>query len=166
MSDMDEAEKLFKRAVKLNEQTPRPFYGLYRLFDVASMHRSARMLLMRAHEIDPDDALITRAWLRYSVPDKRKEPMDAFIAAHPWFYSHIERDRDTESQLEHKLNKRKIFELDGARTETTLHLVRLLSGPNRIRGLGAPAQINGGRPLRMLLDTGASGISCEAKCDR
>jgi tetratricopeptide (TPR) repeat protein len=111
MGDMDEAEKLFKRAVKLNEKTPRAFYGLYRLFDAASMHRSARMLLMRAYEIDPDDALITRAWLRYLVSDKRKELRDAFIAAHPWFYGHIERDRDTESQLQHELNNRKTSSL-------------------------------------------------------
>lgn len=158
MGDMDEAERLFRRSVKLKEEMPRAFYGLYRLFDAASMHRTARLALMRAQEIDPDDALITRAWLRYLPSDKRKELMDAFIATHPWFYSHIERDRDTESQLEQKLNKRKTFELDGECTEITLHLVRLLSGPNRIRGLGLPLKINGGRPLRMLLDTGASGI--------
>jgi hypothetical protein len=45
--------------------------------------------------------------------------MDAFIAAHSWFYTHLERDRDTASQVEHELNKRKTFELDGERTETT-----------------------------------------------
>jgi len=158
MGDMAEAEKLFRAALKLKEQTPRACYGLYRLYYAASMRRTARLLLMRAHEIDADDALITRAWLSYLVPEKRKELLDAFIAAHPWFYSHLERDRDTESQVEHELNKRKTFELDGDRTETTLHLVQLLYGPTRVRGLGLPLKINGRRPLRMLLDTGASGI--------
>lgn len=158
MGDMAEAEKLFRAALKLRQETARAYYGLYRLYYAASMRRTARLLLLRAHEIDPDDALITRAWLSYLVPEKRKELMDAFIAAHPWFYTHLERERDTESQVEHALNKRKTFELDGERTETTLHLIPLLYGPNRIRGLGLPFKINGSRPLRMLLDTGASGI--------
>jgi tetratricopeptide (TPR) repeat protein len=158
IGDMHEAEKLFRAALRLKEQTPRAYYGLYRLFYAASMRRTGRGLLLRAHEIDADDALITRAWLSYLPPEKRKELMGAFISAHPWFYRHIERDRVTESQVEHELNKRKMFELDGARTQTTLHLIQLLYSPTRIRGLGLPLKINGGRPLKMLLDTGASGI--------
>jgi tetratricopeptide (TPR) repeat protein len=85
MGDMPEAEKLFRAAAKLKDQTPRAYYGLYRLSYAASMHRTARLLLMRAQEIDPNDALITRAWLRYLVPEKRKQIEDVFIAAHPWF---------------------------------------------------------------------------------
>lgn len=158
MGDMAEAEKLFRAALKVKEQTARAYYGLYRLFYAASMRRTARLLLMRAHDADADDALITRAWLGYLVPEKRKQLIDAFIAAHPWFYRHIERERDTASQVEHELNKRKTFELDGERTETNLHLVQLLNGPHRVQGLGLPLKINGGRPLKMLLDTGASGI--------
>jgi hypothetical protein len=113
---------------------------------------------MRAHEIDPDDALITRAWLGYLVPAKRKDLEGAFAAAHPWFYKYAERDRETDSQVEHELNNRKAFELDGKPTESTLHLVQILYGPGRIRGVGLQFRINGGRALRMLLDTGASGI--------
>ncbi len=158
MGDMPEAEKLFKSAVKLKNSTPRAHFGLYRLLHAASMYRTARLLLMSAHEIDPEDALITRAWLPYLVPEKRKELEPAFIAAHPWFYKHLERDRDTGAQVEQALNKRKIFERDGERTETTLHLIPIMYSATRIRGIGLPFRMNGGRPLRMLLDTGASGI--------
>ncbi len=158
MGDMPEAERLFKSAVKLKNETPRAYFGLYRLLRAASMYRTARLLLMSAHEIDPDDALITRAWLPYLVPEKRKELEPAFIAAHPWFYKHLDRDRETGVQVAQALNQRKIFERDGERSENTQHLVPIMYGPTRIRGVGLPFRINGGRPLRMLLDTGASGI--------
>jgi len=102
MSDMAEAEKLFRAALKLKEQTPRACYGLYRLYYAASMRRTARLLLMRAHEIDADDALITRAWLSYLVPEKRKELLEECIAAHPWFYSHLERDREQSLRPRHE----------------------------------------------------------------
>ncbi|MBV9781750.1 MAG: aspartyl protease family protein [Acidobacteriaceae bacterium] len=158
MGDMPEAEKLFKSAYKLKEQTARAYYGLYRLFKAASLYRTARLAILRAHEIDPDDALITRSWLPYLVPEKRKELEPPFAAAHPWLYKHFEQERDNEVEVVHELNNRKLFELDGPRAESTLHLVPILYGPGRIRGVGLQFKINGGRPLRMLLDTGASGI--------
>lgn len=158
MGDIVEAYKLFHAAVTIKEPTPRAIFGLYRIFHAESMYRTARLLCLRAHQVDPDDALITHAWLNYLVPEKRKELLDAFIAAHPWFYKHVDENRQTEADVTRELKSRKMFELDGERKETTLHLVTLLSGANRIRGVGLVMRINGGRPMRLLLDTGASGI--------
>ncbi len=164
MGDMPEAEKLFKAAAKLKDQTPRAYYGLYRLFYAASMHHTARLLLMRAQEIDPDDALITRAWLRYLVPETRKQVEDTFIAAHPWFYKHLARDRDTGSEVERELNKRKIFELDGERTETTLRLFPIMYDANRIRGYGLQFRINGGRSVANAFRYRHERYSSPAEC--
>ncbi len=167
MGDMPEAERLFKAAVKLKEQTPRAAYGLYRLFYMASMYRTARLLCLRAHEIDPDDALITVAWLRYLTPEKRKELLGPFIAAHPWLYKNFEQNQQTASELHQEMNLKKAFELDGERKEATLNFIYLHDSATRIRGVGLQVRIEGGKPLRLLFDTGASGIViAQAAVDR
>jgi len=58
MGDMPEADKLFRAASKQKDETPRAAYGLYRLFYARSMYRTARLLCLRAHQLDPGDALI------------------------------------------------------------------------------------------------------------
>jgi tetratricopeptide (TPR) repeat protein len=158
MGDVREAEVLYKASLKVKEENARAYYGLYRLFYAASMYRSARIMCMRAHAVDPDDALITFAFMHYLVEDKRKELYRPFMAAHPWFARHYEQVKQTSAEVHEELDGRKAFELQGERTETTLHLVDLLAGAARIRGFGLEVSIEGGRPLRLLLDTGASGI--------
>ncbi len=158
LGDMPEAERLFKAAVKMKEETPRAVYGLYRLFHMASMYRSARLLCLRAHEIDPDDALITLAWLRYLTPEKRKAAMAPFVAAHPWLYKNFARDEQSASEIHDEMGEHKAFELEGERKEATLNLIYLHDDPTHVRGVGLQVAIEGGKPLKLLFDTGASGI--------
>lgn len=158
MSDTFEAEKLYKLASKLKADNARATYGLYRLYRAASMYRTARLLCMRAHEIDPDDALLTLAYMRYLVPERRNEALPPFIAAHPWLVTAYERDEESRSEVRNEINGRKLFELDGERKEITLPLLYMNDDPHRVRGVGLKVSINGGRPLTLLLDTGASGI--------
>ncbi len=49
MSDTFEAEKLFKQALRLKDDSARGTFGLSRLYHAASMYRTARLLCMRAH---------------------------------------------------------------------------------------------------------------------
>ena len=158
MSDMPEAERLFKAAVKLNESTPRATYGLFRVFRMASMYRTARLLCLKAHELDPDDALITSSWLRYLVPERRKELLGPFVAAHPWFYKRMAQYEQTTGDVQKELKEQKVFELVGERKEAALHLIYLHDDPQRVRGVGLELAIEGGKRLRLLFDTGASGI--------
>src|SRR5579875_1644247 len=120
MSDMAEAEKLFRAAIKLKEATPRAYYGLYRMFRAASLYKSARILCLRAHEIDPDDALITLAFLHYLAPKQREQLAGPFRSAHPWFYTHFDRDQQTSAGVKEELNGLKIFEHEGGQQETTI----------------------------------------------
>ncbi|MBV9084396.1 MAG: aspartyl protease family protein, partial [Acidobacteriaceae bacterium] len=158
MGDMPEAEKLFRAAGRLRDQTARAYYGLYHLYLAASMYRTGRLFCLKAHDIDPDDALITRAWMRYLVPEKRREVLGPFVQSHPWLFENAERDRDANLQVAQELNARKIFEPEGEPKDVTVRLSPLLYDPSRIRGFGIEFKIEGGRPLKLLLDTGASGI--------
>nr|MDQ2712180.1 aspartyl protease family protein [Acidobacteriota bacterium] len=158
MGDMPQAEKLFRAAIKIKEATPRAVYGLSRLYRAASFYRAARLACMRARQIDEDDALIMQAWLRYAFPQKRQELLGPFAAAHPWLYKHYDQGRESSAAVRKATENRKIFEPDGPPQPVTLHLLKLLRNPNSPRGVGLELRIDGGRPLRMLFDTGASGI--------
>ncbi|MBV8867419.1 MAG: aspartyl protease family protein [Acidobacteriaceae bacterium] len=158
MADMPQAERLFRAALKLNEATPRAVYGLSRLYRAASFYRSARLLCLRAHVIDPDDALITQAFLRYVPASKRQELLAPFAAAHPWLYQHFEQIQENSSTLEAAIADKKLFETEGGPQETILKFFLLMRDAQRARGVGLDLKIGDGRPLKMLFDTGASGI--------
>ncbi len=160
MGDIPEAEKLFRAAAKAKEETARAAYGLYRLYFSRSMYRTARLLCLRAHQLDPDDALIHLAFLRYLVPEKRREEFGPFLQAHPWFFGNrYEAELETSSEIRSELAQRRAFEIDGVEpAEVTVPLVYIRNGPTRVLGVGLDMSIQGGRPLRMLFDTGASGI--------
>jgi tetratricopeptide (TPR) repeat protein len=158
MGNMPEAEKLYKTAAKLNGQMARAYYGLYRLYCALSFYRMGRLFCLKAHELDPEDALITQAWLRYVPAEKRNELLSPFAAAHPWLYKHYEEELETSKELSAELNKRKPFEVEGGPQETTLHLMLMMNDAQHARGVGLEFRIGNGHPLRLLLDTGASGI--------
>jgi tetratricopeptide (TPR) repeat protein len=107
MGDMPQAERLFKAAIKLQEATPRAVYGMSRLYRAASFRRSARLTCMRAHEIDPDDALIMQGFLQYAPLAKRKEWLPPFAAAHPWLYQHYRENGENSAAVETSLGDKK-----------------------------------------------------------
>ncbi len=157
MGDMPEAEKLYKAAAQLKNETARAYYGLYRIHYAASMRRSARLLCMTAHQMDPDDALITLAFTRYLVGQKRREFLPGFMQSHPWFFGHLERMQEANSDLRDELEERNPFDLDGTREEVTLPLSYLHDG-TRIVGMGIRMSVEGGKSFNLMLDTGASGL--------
>lgn len=158
MGDMPEAEKLWVAAANLKNTTARAYFGLSRLYKAASMYRSARLRCMLAHEMDPDDALITRTWLDYLTPQKTKELLPPFAAAHPWLYHNYQMYVTTHDIVEGDLNQRKAFELIGEPKEEEVRLYELHDSPTRVRGVGVEFAIGDAHPMRLLLDTGASGI--------
>ena len=156
--DILAADKLFRAALQAKPDLARAHLGQYRVLRAASYFRSAKMSCLRAHAADPDDALITLAFMRYLVPKKLREELPPFMEAHPWFAQGYEQNEQTSEDLHKELAERKPFEMEGPRQETELHLIDLLEGPKRIRGFGLEMTVEGGRPLRLLLDTGATGI--------
>ena len=122
------------------------------------MYRSARLRCLLAHEMDPDDALITRTWLGYLAPEKSKELLPPFAAAHPWLYHNYQTYVTTHDTVEGDSNQRKAFELIGEPKEEDVRLYELHDSPTRVRGMGVEFAIGGERSMRLLLDTGSSGI--------
>ncbi|MGC2662289.1 MAG: retropepsin-like aspartic protease, partial [Bryobacteraceae bacterium] len=106
----------------------------------------------------PKDALITSRWMSYLTLEKRRELFEPFRVAHPWLYPHYSMISDTASQVQSEVSNQKVFQLDGERQETTLHLVPLMATASRLGGLGLEFTMGGKKRLLLLFDTGASGI--------
>ena len=160
MGDMGGSEKLFREVIRIQENNARATYGLYRVFHAASLYKSARLLCMRAHSLDPDDALITLDFLHYTVGPRRRDLIGPFMQAHPWFaqVTHFESERESAAAVREKLAEEKAFQLQGAIADATVPLTVLMSSGTRARGIGIVVSIDGGKPLHLMLDTGASGI--------
>jgi len=163
MGDMGQAEKLFKAAIKFKEATPRAVFGLSRLYRAACFYRTARLLCLRAHSIDPEDALITQSFIRYAAPAKRRELLEPFAALHPWLYKHYDQEESSSLEIRAAIGDKRLFEREGPPQETTLHFVFLMKDALHARGVGLEVRINESHPLKMLFDTGASGIVVSQK---
>ena len=158
MGDTSKAEALFRQAIKLKEQTPRAYLGLYRLYEAASMYRTARQLILRAHAIDPDDALITRTWMSFIPPEQQRELFGPFAESHPWLFKNVQLNRATTANISEHVPRRQIFELEDSTKEVTLSLIPIYNARRQVVALGLPFKMNSGRTLTLVLDTGASGI--------
>jgi hypothetical protein len=158
MGDTAKAETLFRSAIKLTEPTSRAYLGLFRLYQAASMSRTARLLILRAHAIDPDDALITLHWLAFAPADKQREVFHSFAEAHPWFFPNVNIARVTRAGSSKQPRPRRTFELEGGPKEVTLPLIPVYNSKRQLEALGLPFRLNDGHALRLIVDTGASGI--------
>ncbi len=158
MGDMGKAETLFRDAIKLKEQTPRAYLGLYRLYEAASMYRTARQLILRAHAIDPDDALITRTWMSFIPPEQQRELFGPFAESHPWLFKNVQINHVTATKVSEGVRRRQLFELEKGPQEVTLSLIPVYNSRHQVEALGLPFRLNDGATLTLVLDTGASGI--------
>ena len=158
MGDMEKAETLFRRAIQLKEQTSRAYLGLYKLYEAASMYHTARQLILRAHAIDPEDALITRTWMSFIPPEQQRELFGPFAEAHPWLFKNLQMNRTTTAKVSESVQRRQVFELEGGVKEETLNLIPIYNSRHQVEALGLPFRLNNGQTVTLVLDTGASGI--------
>jgi predicted aspartyl protease len=160
LGDMGQAEQLDKRALKIKESTARAYWGLYRLYRSASLHRTARLALLRAYAIDQNDAAIRAAWFSILPEEKKKEVIEQFLQTHPdsELSENLRRDTVNGLELAKALNGHTANLPDGESAHASIKLIHFLYSPTRVRGVGVEVSINGGKRLHLLLDTGASGI--------
>jgi tetratricopeptide (TPR) repeat protein len=155
--DMAETQKLYVQALKVREANAHAHYGMYRLFRSASMYATARLHLLRAYEINPREREISVSWFAMLTPERRKE-------LHEQFKNELEpldgdelMAQEFGMAVDKQLNGRRTFEPVQPVGETTLHLL-MLGDPRRTRAVGLEVSFNGGRPLKLMFDSGAGGI--------
>jgi tetratricopeptide (TPR) repeat protein len=154
-----EAEREWVKVINSGYADARGYLGLARVREAISLHKQAKAMIDKAHELDPSDPDVQRFWVETLSLAGRIENLEAYLAGK------AEGDEGTREGLHHELDYLKARQKDpkrtchltGATTATEAPLEMLLSDPNHFRGYGLTVVING-RKAKLMLDTGASGI--------
>jgi predicted aspartyl protease len=154
---MNEASQLFKESIKKKE-TGRANFGLYRVLRSASYFRTARLMLLRGYEVDHNDAALMRAWIGVLPWARRKLLLEQMIKDHPDMDREVIDGMRTGLAIGEELDGAPENVLQGEPLDIALPMEAALFSMNRVQGWTLKFSMNGGKPLRLLIDTGASGI--------
>jgi tetratricopeptide (TPR) repeat protein len=154
-----EAEKEWVEVANSGYPEARAFLGLARVRNALAMYKSAKKMIDRAHELDPDDPDIQDEWMSTLSRSERVHYLETALAGdNNW---DADRRADVASYLEYlkERAKRKSSpcRLVSKVTATETPLVPLLEDPSHLRGFGLTVSLNGHKSS-LMLDTGASGI--------
>lgn len=154
-----EAEKEWVGVINSGHQAARAYFDLARVRWAIAMNKSAKALIDKAHELDPNDADILMRWLGTLPRSEQIKYYESDLAAtrnsggdeqaNVKIYLSYLRER----AKQHSRPCRLVSKI----TKTETPLVPLLIDPKHMRGYGLSVELNGRRNTFML-DTGASGI--------
>jgi tetratricopeptide (TPR) repeat protein len=154
-----EAQDDFTPLVKANAPEARAYLGLGRIYWAGSLRMHAKLMYELAHDKDPDDPDIRRAWLFTLNRKERIQALKGLLSVE------ADEDEDDRGHLETSLAAMEEAEVEG-RTgchlaskvdETHIPMERMLYGATRVRGYGLKVLLNGAKSS-LLVDTGSTGI--------
>jgi predicted aspartyl protease len=134
-------------------------FGLGRVAECASMNKTAVEDFHRAYELNPNDQRILAAWISRLSGQERIDALNRYAAAmraaggDPKELEAL-RQRD---DLAKALNGREVMALVSPYKTTEVPLQAFVSTATHMRTFGLEVMANG-KPARLVLDTGASGI--------
>jgi hypothetical protein len=163
-AQLQEAERYFEIALALDPDCAQAYLGLGRLDQLQFRRKSARERFARAYALCPLDASVVHAYasvasdaseeialLKTYLAVGTREPREQLEAA----LGHLEFHR--------RLGERRVGILASPYRKYRLRLKSWSPRPGRPQGLLLAVSINGSKPLRLVLDTGADGIFVHAK---
>ena len=160
--ELVKAEAHFRAALKLRANDPAALEGMASIFSVISKFKTARALTLQAYAQAPDDPDLMRAHAYTLKGAARTEELErALVLLGP----------ATEDALnlhaliaaEKAAAGRELRRLITPYESTRVKMFWIVDGPDSRRGVGLQVRFNQGETLRLLLDTGSSGISIAPK---
>lgn len=160
-----EAEGEYRNALKLDARSARAWFGMARMFAMVSMHNRAKEAFAKAHELDPDDQQIYQSWLRTLPYSEQLESVKKTAAEHP---GEGEQQR---IKVLAALAQKKPWVLANEIRPTEINMLPYgvthawIDTGNRIgsqpisKGFALDVKFNDKASARLLLDTGAGGVS-------
>ena len=153
------AEMDFKKAIRLDEKMAPAWLGLGHVFHCASMYKRAQICYRKAHDLDPSDPGIVRAWAGTLARPERLTALEQYLrlasdGEDPETVAAVKRFIETNKQFAGRKLNRQVSDY----SSSAVKFAPLLYDPRLIRAFGLPVSINSGKPMKLLLDTGASGI--------
>ena len=156
--DFAQSESEFKAALKLDANLALAWWGLARVAECSSLHKTAAQYYGRAYELDPKNPRIFLDWaLRLHGPQHIQGLQKYLSMADPRRDEKDIADLRQHIQLDQALNGRHVLALVSPYQKTEIPLAPLISDVTHMRVYGLEVNING-TPLALQLDTGASGI--------
>jgi hypothetical protein len=155
-----EAARAFALAAETKPSHARAWWGLGRVAEVQFQKDRARDLFAKAYRLDPRDSDIVFSYLdRVVDPAARAVLLRNLIALDPqrapWALARL--------AIEQRLAGRPAARLAGDLTSYQLPLAAFRPAGAAQDGLIVMVRVNSGKPLRMILDTGARGILLDAR---
>lgn len=155
-----EAEKEWIDVINSGHQAARAYLGLARVRSAVSMNKSAKAMIDKAHELDPNDPDIQRSWIETLRRSERIKYYEDYLAGAN--NSDADERGEMQTYLSYLKERAKRHDrpcrLVSKVKNTETPLVRLLIDPTHLRGYGLAVELNGTR-TNIMLDTGASGIT-------
>ena len=160
--DIAKAEEHFRSALRLAPDDAAARQGLASIYKTISKFKTARNLLMEAYRRSPGDPQLM---LVHADISKGADHIAALREALAVLDSDSEEARRLRAHIADDLaaGNRKLSRLISPYEKTRIKLFLILDGPLKPRGLGVRVQFNQHETARLLLDTGASGISVSPK---
>jgi predicted aspartyl protease len=154
-----EAEQEWVRIINSGNLEARAYLGVSRIRNAISMYKQGKLMIDKAHELDPTDPDIENSWIATLPLSERVQHLQSYLANTD---SDSAEDRaGTQRYLDYLkalANQRgRRCRLVSNVTSTETPLVRLLLDPTHLRGYGLTVNVNGHKS-NLMLDTGASGI--------
>jgi hypothetical protein len=133
-----------------------------RIFAMVSKFKTARALRLEAYRSAPSDPELV---LSYANTLKGAEHIAALERALAIYDPQSEEARNLRAHIasDRAAGDRKLRQLVGAPQSARIKMFWISDGPNNKRGVGLHVQFNQRQTVRLLLDTGASGISLSPK---
>jgi tetratricopeptide (TPR) repeat protein len=159
-----QAAKAYASAVSIDPRNARGWFGAGRTLECESFFKSALDPLRKAFALDPDDPDIVRAYA-HTLADHRQEA--ALLDRYRDDIGPYDAERATETAAEiallRRLGDRKTYVLKSPYAKAEVPLEMLRPDPRTVRGWALKVSLDGAKPRKFLLDTGASGITLNRK---
>jgi Flp pilus assembly protein TadD len=160
--DLPGAERFFRNALKIDSGYPDALAGLASIYSAVSRHKTARDLLNKAYLRAPADPVLASAHANSLSGPEHIAALERILAlldpdseAAFNLRTHIANDKAVGDQ---KL-RRLLSPYEAAKVK----LILIQNGPHHPRGAGIEMKFNGKYSAKLLIDTGASGISISPK---
>jgi len=158
-SRFEQAESAYRDALKIAPQSARAHYGLGRIEQLRSHHEGARDRFATAYRLDWRDPAVVLAYAAM-VQDSaaRKVLLRNFLLLAGSGHGTEVSDAKARLEIEEHLGSRALSTLASPYRSYRLRLDPYIGPNHQAAGLLLKAGINGGKPLRLIVDTGANGI--------
>ena len=160
--ELVKAETHFRAALKLRGNDPAALQGMASIFSIISKNKTSRALMLQAYAQAPNDPALMRAHAYTLKGADRIQELERVLAL---LDPASEEARNLHALIaaEKAASGRELRRLITPYESTRVKMFWIMDGPNTRRGVELRVRFNQRQTLRLLLDTGSSGISIAPK---